>query len=55
MLPITPLLVACLHCKSSIFWPTAKEVDSYETYDLTGVFDAGEFQSQEAAHGNCHR
>jgi hypothetical protein len=42
MLPITPLLVACPHCKSSIFWPTAKEVDSYETYDLTGIFDVGE-------------
>jgi hypothetical protein len=42
MLPTTPLLVACPHCKSSIFWPTAIKVDSYETYDLTGIFDVGE-------------
>ena len=42
MLPITPLLVACPHCKSSIFWPFMEEVDSYETYDLTGIFDVGE-------------
>jgi hypothetical protein len=41
MLPTTPLLVACPHCKSSIFWPTSKEVDSYETYDTTGFFDVG--------------
>ena len=41
MLPTTPLLAACPHCKSSIFWPTAKEVDSYETYDMTGFFDGG--------------
>jgi hypothetical protein len=41
MLPTTPLLVACPHCKSSIFWPTSKEVDSYETYDMTGFFDVG--------------
>jgi len=42
MLPTTPVMVACPHCKSSIFWPKAKEVDSYETYDLTGIFDVGE-------------
>lgn len=41
MLPTTPLLVACPHCKSSIFWPLMKEVDSYETYDMTGFFDVG--------------
>jgi hypothetical protein len=49
MLPITPLLVACPHCKSSIFWPTAKEVDSYETYDLTGIFDVGEMLLENLA------
>jgi hypothetical protein len=49
MLPTTPLLVACPHCKSSIFWPTAKEVDSYETYDLTGIFDAGEMLPESLA------
>lgn len=41
MLPTTPLLAACPHCKSSIFWPIAKEVDSYDTYDMTGFFDGG--------------
>ena len=49
MLPTTPLLVACPHCKSSIFWPTAKEVDSYETYDLTGIFDVGEMLPESLA------
>ena len=49
MLPTTPLLVACPHCKYSIFWPTAKEVDSYETYDLTGIFDAGEMLPESLA------
>jgi hypothetical protein len=39
MLPTTPLLVACPQCKSSIFWPTANEIDTYETYDMTGFFD----------------
>jgi len=42
MLPITPLLVACPHCKSSIFWPLMEEIDSYDTYDMTGFFDVGE-------------
>jgi hypothetical protein len=42
MLPTTPLLVACPHCKSSIFWPTAKEVDSYEKYDFPGFLGAGQ-------------
>jgi hypothetical protein len=36
MLPTTPLLVACPHCKASIFWPSTKEVDSYKTYVFTG-------------------
>jgi hypothetical protein len=49
MLPTTPLLVACPHCKSSIFWPKAKEVDSYETYDLTGIFDLGEMLPESLA------
>jgi hypothetical protein len=40
MLPKTPLLVACPHCKASIFWPSANEVDSYETYDFTGFLGA---------------
>ena len=36
MLPTTPLLVACPHCKTSIFLPSTKEVDSYRTYVFTG-------------------
>lgn len=40
MLPTTPLLAACPHCKASIFWPSAKEVDCYDTYVWTGFLDA---------------
>jgi hypothetical protein len=40
MLPTTPLLVACPKCKASIFWPSSKEVDSYETNVMTGFLGA---------------
>ena len=49
MLPTTPLLVACPQCKASIFWPTAKEVDSFETYDWTGIFDVGVMSPESLA------
>jgi hypothetical protein len=32
MLPTTPLLTACPHCKSPVFWPDTNVVASYETY-----------------------
>lgn len=32
MLPTTPLLSACPHCKSPVFWPNTNVVASYETY-----------------------
>jgi hypothetical protein len=32
MLPTTPLLAACPHCKSVVFWPETTTVASYETY-----------------------
>ena len=32
MLPTTPLLTACPHCKSAVFWPETTTVASYETY-----------------------
>ena len=32
MLPTTPLLSACPHCKSPVFWPDTNVVASYETY-----------------------
>jgi hypothetical protein len=32
MLPTTPLLTACPHCNSSVFWPDTNVVASYETY-----------------------
>ena len=32
MLPTTPLLSACPHCKTPVFWPKAKELAKYETY-----------------------
>ena len=32
MLPTTPLLTACPHCKSVVFWPETTTVASYETY-----------------------
>lgn len=37
MLPTTPLLVACPHCKTSVFWPNVKEMDSYDRY-VPGFF-----------------
>jgi hypothetical protein len=32
MLPTTPLLTACPHCNSPVFWPDTNVVASYETY-----------------------
>ena len=32
MLPATPLLSSCPHCKTSVFWPKTKELAKYETY-----------------------
>jgi hypothetical protein len=32
MLPTTPLLSACPHCKTPVFWPKTKELIKYETY-----------------------
>ena len=32
MLPTTPLLSACPHCKTPVFWPKTKELAKYETY-----------------------
>lgn len=32
MLPTTPLLSACPHCKTPVFWPKTKELVKYETY-----------------------
>ena len=32
MLPTTPLITACPHCKSPVFWPDTNVVASYETY-----------------------
>ena len=32
MLPTTPLLSACPHCKKPVFWPKTKELAMYETY-----------------------
>jgi hypothetical protein len=41
MLPTTPLLTACPHCESPVFWPDAIEVTSYETY-LPRFFSSSE-------------
>lgn len=32
MLPTTPLLFACPHCKTPVFWPKTKELTKYDTY-----------------------
>jgi hypothetical protein len=32
MLPTTPLLTACPHCKAAVFWPDTKVMASYVTY-----------------------
>ena len=32
MLPTTPLLSACPHCRATVFWPDTNVVASYETY-----------------------
>jgi len=32
MLPTTPLLTACPHCESPVFWPETNAIASYETY-----------------------
>ena len=39
MLPTTPLLVACPHCKTSVFWPNVKELTSYKGY-ISGYFSS---------------
>lgn len=32
MLPTTPLLSACPHCRATVFWPNTNVIASYETY-----------------------
>ena len=49
MLPSTPLLSACPHCNSPVFWPDAVEVTSYETY-LPRFFSKSELSTESQAY-----
>lgn len=49
MLLTTPLLVACPHCKASVFWPNVTELDSYDSY-VPGFFSNSKPDSDTIAY-----